>query len=81
MSTQDERTSEQTSEWPSINVPPFMVVLNHSAVAADDVPIWLTWIQCTGDEQNLYDCLYEVEGEENGRKECVHREDMWVDCN
>ena len=70
------------SDWANgqVSVSRFMVVVTHSAVASDDVPIWFTWIQCQGDEQNLYDCLYEVENESE-RKECEHREDMWVDCN
>ena len=44
---------------------------HHTGAIIDwDAPIWLTCIRCQGDENNLYDCLYEVgdEAVENRRR-------------
>lgn len=45
-------------------------------VPGEGMPIWLDSLQCTGDEEHLYDCDHEPWGEHN----CEHQEDMGVCC-
>ena len=48
---------------------------DHSNKGSESQPIWLDNIECTGQEQTVFDCKGRIH-----QKHCIHDEDIVIDC-